>query len=745
MKQTSGLVADCRQSEPAFCTVACPFHLDVRDFVSKLRRGGFNAAYRTYLNAVGFPGIVSALCPEPCREVCPRQNSGGAVALRLLERAALEYASNLEPNCYNVPRKPWRVAIVGAGISGLACALRLAGKGYEVTVFERTARLGGHLNGLLPPEVLSSEISRQFMHVEYELHPQTTIERLDDLACDAIYVATGARGSRFGLASDPGGAFASERAGVFLGGSLMGGDSMGAIADGLHASAAIERYLKVAGMNQPAVANRTRLRLDGTRIDPVLQVRPENGQTFTRDEAVAEAGRCLKCACDACVRSCDLMGYFRKFPRRIAEEVEITIHPGTLDGNGTVATRLISTCLQCGLCRETCPQGIDTGALLLQSHRIMRKKGAMPWAFHDFFLRDMESASGEGGLCRPPPAGGRSRYVFFPGCQLGASDPRYVTASYRFLLDHWPDTALLLSCCGAPAEWAGDEEIRDRTLEKLRRDWLALGRPIAVFACPTCRKTLGRHLPEVEGIFLYELMRRQGLTPERRVGGEIASVFDPCASRGEPDLQRTIRELAEGAGFELRPLPQEGRFARCCSWGGQVAVAHPPFARHVVKARITAGDAPYITYCANCRDIFAAAGKPARHILDVVFGGPEADRAPPTVTERRRNRALLKRQVLAEFWREEGKTEEVRMNLIIAAELRKKMDAELILETDIAAVIEHCEACGRKAFDPASGSFSGYRQIGSMTYWAEYRVGPDGGITLLNAYGHRMSIEGRSP
>lgn len=70
----------------------------------------------------------------------------------------------------------------------------------------------------------------------------------------------------------------------------------------------------------------------------------------------------------------------------------------------------------------------------------------------------------------------------------------------------------------------------------------------------------------------------------------------------------------------LKPLPFESNFARCYSRGGQVSVANPAYTRQVTMARITASDLPYVAYCSNCRDIFTAAGKPCRHILDIVLG-----------------------------------------------------------------------------------------------------------------------------
>jgi NADPH-dependent glutamate synthase beta subunit-like oxidoreductase len=139
----------CMQDDPPPCAAACPFGLDVRAFIAHLKRGAFGPAYRMYRDATAFPGIVGRLCPHPCERGCVFAEKNGAVSLSALERATVAHAPNPKPNRYNLPKKTQRVAIVGAGPSGLACALRLASKKYQVTVFDRAARCGGSLRGAL--------------------------------------------------------------------------------------------------------------------------------------------------------------------------------------------------------------------------------------------------------------------------------------------------------------------------------------------------------------------------------------------------------------------------------------------------------------------------------------------------------------------------------------------------------------------------------------------------------------------
>jgi len=730
------------QNERAFCTSECPFHLDIRDLITKIQQGRFNIAYKTYQNTVGFPGIVSALCHEPCIPVCPMKDAGGAISLKMLEKAAIQFARSREPDQYNMPPKAARIAIIGAGISGLACALRLSTKKYDVTVFEKSSRIGGHLLDLPDNEIFLADIELQFKHEKFSLILDSEITDLNLIGFDAIYIATGKDGNDFGLAQNMTGSWATAQPGIFIGGSILRAGTMTAIADGLQVSTAIEVYLKIGKMgNGDEQPEGTRLKPETIRKTTSTAIHAADGVSYTKEEAIAEAKRCLKCCCDNCVHFSPLMNYFSKFPRRITEEVEISIHPSSLDGHATLATRLLSTCNHCGLCKEVCPADIDVGEFILQSHRAMHEAGKMPWAFHEFYLRDMEFSNSEAALAMLPEGFSKARYMFFPGCQLGASYPDYVTKSYEFLKSINSDTAIMLQCCGAPADWAGDETIHSEVIEGIRHKWLDMGKPTAIFACPMCSQMFQKYLPEIERKFLYGFLEESAMNAASQFVQQTASVFDPCASRHEPDLQQTIRNLVLSAGFNLEPLPMEKNMAECCTFGGQVAIAHPPFAEFNVEKRIRQNNYPYITYCANCRDIFVKAGKPVWHILDILYGLNRENKALPDVSQRRENRLLAKKTLLHQYWNKEFTMNLPEKLLIISPELREKLNKDMILESDLYQVTEYCEQSGNKLLEQDSGLFTGHLQIGNMTYWVAYRILDDGRRELVRGYCHRMKIE----
>lgn len=740
------IAAGCLENEEPACKEACPFHLDIREFVTRVRQGRWDAAYRTLETAVGFPAIVALLCDEPCRSACPRREADCAVELKRLEAAVLAYAANKKANKYNLPKKDARVAVIGAGLGGLACALRLANRKYDVTVFEKSGEIGGIIRQHPAYGVFIEDIGRQFANEEYGLLLNRRILNLDELLpdkrFDAVYVATGKGGDDFGLlsplkktaAGPP--PYPSEAPGVFLGGMLTGASLMEAAAQGLRAAGLIEAYLKTGNMKGLPPRSASRLVVDPGSFVRAKGIREAEGGLYSREEAAAEAARCARCRCDACVRHCDMMRLFRKFPKRVAEEVEATVNPGSIDGEGTMATRLISTCNQCGLCASVCPVGIDVGTMISEARHALHKRGGMPWAFHEFWLRDMAYANGEyASFISIPEPYEKSECMFFPGCQLGASDPRYVSEPYKFLTGIKPDTAIFAHCCGAPAIWAGDAELAEEVKSRIIDAWKGLGEPRAIFACPTCMKVFEDFMPEITGELLFDIMNEWGFVSPAGGKGREVSIFDPCAARERPASRESVRSLARSAGLTLIPLPYEGELAKCCSFGGQIDIAAPNYAKRLAGERAAAGCAPYVTYCSNCRDVFADAGKEAYHILDALFGLNEAPRRAPSASERRKNRRRLCGEMTRMPMPDPG------FPLVMDDEVRAKVDSSRLLESDIISVIGECEREGRKFFDAENGHFFGCGEIGHHTLWVEYA--PDGGSAyrLFGAYSHRMKLE----
>jgi Fe-S oxidoreductase len=107
-----------------------------------------------------------------------------------------------------------------------------------------------------------------------------------------------------------------------------------------------------------------------------------------------------------------------------------------------------------------------------------------------------------------------------------------------------------------------------------------------VLACPTCRKVFAHRLPEVETVFLYELIERHGLPAGHDAGAAPVSVFDPCSSRHDEALQGSVRVLVERAGYRNEELPFSGESAQCCGNGGHIYSANPDLMKSIATKRV---------------------------------------------------------------------------------------------------------------------------------------------------------------
>ena len=747
----------CIQEEPVYCSAVCPVHVDVRSMMEQIRSGNFSEAEKLYRSRVLFPGIVSRLCAQPCKNACVRGQIDDPVSIRLLERACADYGG-FGKRAYSVVWKQQKVAVVGGGLCGLSCALETVRKGYKVTIFEQSGRLGGKLwdidPAVLPAEVIAAEMA-QLNQEGITIALNTRVEDVSRLDFDAVFIATGEGGSSFGLETENGIPYdpvslSSAREGVFVGGNLLdeAWSAIELVANGVRAARSIERQLKGAsltGGREGEGVQSTRMVTELRDVPAARFVPPgdENGG-YTEAEAMREAGRCLLCDCMECVKGCDFLDFFHQYPKRYIRDIVKTVTAQQGLRSKMIATRIINSCSLCGLCAQICPNGLDMGEICGQSRFLQVGADTMPPAFYDFSLRELQHSNSERArLIKNQKGTVGSSYLFFPGCRMGSSDPDYVIKTYGYLVSRLSGgVGLAVSCCGAPAEWSGRADLMDGQMRALLAEWEAMGKPAIITACPTCAKMLGRHLPNAPLTSLWDVFDEYGFPAEFERGDKrTLALYDPCASRYDPVLQQRVRSLLGKMNYEVEELRFGRQYAQCCSYGGLIATINPELAQKIVDHRVSASEHDYVTYCTNCRDSFAENGKTVWHLLDLLFG-QDVGRRPPTHSERRDNRRLLKQRLLDVYWGEDMAIEREpyeTLKLTVPDDLLKKMNREYILLDEVRQVVHHAESTGYKLIDSGSGHFIAHLQIGIITVWVEYRMDQDG-CTVCNAYSHRMQI-----
>ena len=186
------------------CENTCPAHVNVPGYLALVASGRIRDAYDLIRQENPFPAICGRICTRPCESKCRRGMTDEPVAICDVKRFVADWSFKNEsqaPQELLLPRNGKKVAVIGAGASGLTCAWYLARTGYEVEVFESQAVAGGVLAfGIpeyrLPKDVLAHEISLieragVRIHLNTEIGKDMKFRTLR-AQYDAVYVTTGA-------------------------------------------------------------------------------------------------------------------------------------------------------------------------------------------------------------------------------------------------------------------------------------------------------------------------------------------------------------------------------------------------------------------------------------------------------------------------------------------------------------------------------------------------------------------------
>lgn len=187
------------------CVNGCPVNVQIPEFITLIAAGNFEEAYDKILETNSLPAVCGRVCPQEsqCEEKCVRAIKGEPVAIGRLERFAADWAiKNAQKTYEKVPSNGKKVAIVGSGPAGLACAGDLVKLGYEITIFEAFHLSGGVLvYGIpefrLPKSLVQKEIDGLLkqgvkIHTNMVIGKVLTIDELFEEGYDAVFIGSGA-------------------------------------------------------------------------------------------------------------------------------------------------------------------------------------------------------------------------------------------------------------------------------------------------------------------------------------------------------------------------------------------------------------------------------------------------------------------------------------------------------------------------------------------------------------------------
>ena len=198
----------CLHCKNPRCVAACPVEIKIPEFIAKVKEGDIAGAAAIIAEDSSLPAVCGRVCPQEsqCEGSCILGVKGEPVAIGKLERFVADHTAVSEPApaAGIINRGGKKVAVIGSGPAGLACASDLAKAGYDVTIFEALHKAGGVLEYGIPEfrlpkdTVLKREIEAvKALGVKIEtdviIGRTVTIDSLiDDEGYEAVFVGTGA-------------------------------------------------------------------------------------------------------------------------------------------------------------------------------------------------------------------------------------------------------------------------------------------------------------------------------------------------------------------------------------------------------------------------------------------------------------------------------------------------------------------------------------------------------------------------
>lgn len=260
----------------AACMDACPIGTNVPGYLKHISEGRFADAYMLIRATNPFPSVCGRVCYAPCERVCNRGQLDEPLAIRDLKRFAVDSFDLASLEVEQVQKTERKVAVIGAGPAGLACAHDLAMEGHEVTVYEALPEPGGMLRYAIPEYRLpKDELKGEIDHIRKmgvdircgtEIGKQESIEDIKG-GHEAVFVATGApKGLPLGVEGEA------------LEGVMDGIRFLRGVNDGQHASPG-KQVAVIGGGNTAVDCARTAKRLGSESVTLVYR--------RTRDEMPA--------------------------------------------------------------------------------------------------------------------------------------------------------------------------------------------------------------------------------------------------------------------------------------------------------------------------------------------------------------------------------------------------------------------------------------------------------------------------
>lgn len=319
-------VGDCE----APCRPSCPAFMDIPLMNRLISEGKFAEALQIVKEEIALPLILGYICPAPCEKACRRTQVDEAVSICSLKKFVA--AKDLESQNIYLPQKEIKsnkkVAVIGTGPAGLACAFYLLKHGHDCVLFDKNEEAGGTLRYDIPEEKLPNSAVDAEINVLKKYGAEFRLNKLIDKELfqneikegfDAVVIAMGnfdtSNLDKFGFENDKFGliinrdTFEVNQQGIFACGNIIRSRRMAvtSVAQGKAAAFSVHQYLngekpeKKHRMFNSKFGKLFEEEIEEYQKETTSDQRHilEKGKldNFTINQAIAEAKRCMHCDC----------------------------------------------------------------------------------------------------------------------------------------------------------------------------------------------------------------------------------------------------------------------------------------------------------------------------------------------------------------------------------------------------------------------------------------------------------------
>ncbi len=358
------------------CQIACPAHMNIPLMNRLIAAGKFDESLEVVKRDIALPAVLGRICPAPCEGACHRKTVDEPVSICLLKRFVGDEGES--PKITPAEKTGKKVVVIGAGPAGLAAAYYLQLKGIQVTLLDKNEKAGGLLrteinDEILPKEVLDKEIEVILnTGVEFQGGKEINAEVFESLKkdFDAVVIATGViseQSEKFGLETTLKGIVADKNSyqtsdeKVFAIGNVLRSSRLAvrSVGQGKEVAFSVLQYFNSQKpKGEPRLFNSRFGKLVAAEFSEYLKESvnkkrtfPEKGgyTSFSKEEAIAEAKRCLHCDCRA-IDDCKLRTYSDQYQAdqkrfKTSERRNIT----KMMNHGSVIYEP-QKCIKCGIC-----------------------------------------------------------------------------------------------------------------------------------------------------------------------------------------------------------------------------------------------------------------------------------------------------------------------------------------------------------------------------------------------------------